>query len=68
MNTPEPLRDLTIFIMSSIFSFDTISVVVPDTKVFLWIIASVAAAINPNRKSTISPNSKSTSPMAANFH
>ena len=36
--------------MSSISSFDIISVVVPDHKTFLYILASIAdvAAVNPN--------------------
>ena len=49
---PESSRDLTIFIMSSISSFDIISVVVPESKIFLCIPASAAAAaaaaVNPN--------------------
>ena len=46
---PEPPRDLTIFIMSSIFLFDEISVFVPDPKIILCIpsLAVLTAAVNP---------------------
>ena len=49
MDRPESSRDLTIFIISSISSFDIISVV-PDPRIFLWIPESVAAAaaVKPN--------------------
>ena len=48
-NKRESSRDLTIFIVSSISSFDIISVV-PDPKIFLCTPASAAdaAAVNPN--------------------
>ena len=54
-NKPESLRDLTIFIMSSISAFDIISVAAPDPKIFLCIPASaiVAAAVNPNGIKTL---------------
>ena len=44
--------------MSSISSFDIISVVVPDTKIFLVIPASApdAAAVNPNGIKTLLAN------------
>ena len=49
-NRPESSRGLTILIMPSISSFDIISVVVPDPKIFLCIVtyAAYAAAVNPN--------------------
>ena len=42
--------------MSSISSFDIISVVVPDPKIFLCISASPAdaSAVNPNKTKTLS--------------
>ena len=66
-NKPESSRDLTILIMSSISSFDIISVVVllckrwlckrwlPDPKIFLCIPASAAdaAAVNPRGIKTL---------------
>ena len=44
------LRDLIIFIISFIFSFEIVNVVVPDPKSFFWIAASItdAAAVYPN--------------------
>ena len=44
--------------MSSISSFDIISVVLPDPKIFLCIHASAAdvAAINPNGNKTLLAN------------
>ena len=55
-NNPESSRDLTILIMSSISSFDIISVVVPQSKIFLCIPASAAdtVAVNPNGIKTFS--------------
>ena len=49
INKPDSLRDLTVFI-SSISSFEIISVLMPDPKIFFWIAASVTdtAAFNPN--------------------
>ena len=46
----DSLRDLTIFIVSSISSFETINVVVPDLSILFWIIASATdtPADNPN--------------------
>ena len=54
-NKAEFSRDLTIFIMSSISSFDIVSVVVPEPKIFLGIPASAAdaAAVNPNGIETL---------------
>ena len=50
INKPEARNNLTTFIISFIFSFRIINVVVPDLNVFLWIALSVAdaAAVNPN--------------------
>ena len=48
--------------MSSISSFDIVSVAVPETKIFLCIPTSVAdaAAANPNEIKTLLANSFST--------
>ena len=48
-NTPESFNGLIIFKMSLISSFETIKVVVPDPRIFLFIAASVAdaAAVSP---------------------
>ena len=58
-NKPKTLRDLTIFIIYSILSFDVISVVVPEHKIFLCIPASAADAtdVNPNGIKTLLANS-----------
>ena len=55
---PESSRDLTIFIMSFISSFDIICVVDPDPKIFLCIPASAVdvAAVNPNGIKTLLDN------------
>ena len=44
----DTLRDSTIFMISSIPSFEIVSAVVPDRKILFWIAASVAdtAAVN----------------------
>ena len=44
--------------MSSISSYDIVSAVVPDPKIFLWIPASAtdAAAVNPNGIETLLVN------------
>ena len=49
INKPESSRDLTIFIISSIFSFKIINVVAPNPKICFWIAVSVAdaGAVNP---------------------
>ena len=45
-----PSNDLTIFIISFISSFEIGNVVLWDPNIFLWVVASVAAAatVNPN--------------------
>ena len=50
INKSNSLRDLTIFIISSISSFEIINVLISDPKVFIWIAVSVAdaAAVNSN--------------------
>ena len=55
---PDSSRDLTIFIISFIFSLEIINVVVPDPNIFLWIAASIAyaAAVNPNGIKTLLTN------------
>ena len=57
-NKPESSKDLTIFITSSISSFDIISVDVPDSKMFLCIPASAAdaASVNHNGIKTLLAN------------
>ena len=49
------MRDLPIFMISYISLFEIVSVVVPDLRIFFWIIASVAAipAVNPNGGKTL---------------
>ena len=41
INKPEFLRDLTIFMMFSIFSFEIINAVVPEPRIISWICAPV---------------------------
>ena len=55
---PESSRDLTIFIISSISSFDVISVAVPGPEIFLCIPASTAdaAAVNHDGIKTLLAN------------
>ena len=57
-NKPESSRELTMLIKFFISSFDIISVVVPDPKIFLSIPASAAntAAVSPNRIKTLLTN------------
>ena len=49
-STPESSRDLAIFKMSFISSFEIVKVIVPDPRIFLFIAASVddAAAVRPS--------------------
>ena len=56
------LRDLIIFIISFIFSFEIVKVVVPDPKSFFWIAASItdAAAVYPNDNRALLANGLST--------
>ena len=62
INKPDFSRDLTIFMISFIFSFEIINVVIPDPKMFFWIDESVAdaAAVNPNGIKTLLVNGLST--------
>ena len=55
INKPDSLRDLIIFMISFIFSFKIINVVVPDPNFFLWLAASVvdAATVSPNGIKTL---------------
>ena len=61
-NTPESSRDLTIFKISSVSSFENIEIVLllslPDPKIFLCIPAFAAdvAAVNPNGIKTLLAN------------
>ena len=50
INKPDSLTDLTIFIISSIFLFDSISAVITDPQIFFSIAASVADAAGFNPK------------------
>ena len=56
------MSDLTIFMISPISSFEIINVVIPDSKIFFSIAASVAetAAVNPNDSKTLLANGLST--------
>ena len=65
---PNSSRDLAIFTISFISSFEIISVVTSDPNVFLWIAATVAdaAAVNPNGIKTPLANSLSTFPIKDN--
>ena len=49
INKPDSSSDLTIFMLSFIYSFETINVVLPNQNIFLWIAPSTAdvAAVNP---------------------
>ena len=61
INKPNSSRDITIYIISSISSFE-INVVIPDTKVFFWIAASFAdaAVVYPNGIKTLLANGRGT--------
>ena len=65
INKPDTSSDLTSFIISFIFSFKVIHVVLPDPSTFLWIAASVfdVAAVNPNDIKTLLANSFSSFPI-----
>ena len=58
IHKPDSTRDLIIFMILFISSFEIITVVVPDPNIFLWIAASVAdaAAVNPNCIKTLLVN------------
>ena len=61
ISNPYSSRDLTIFLISYIFSHETIKAVVPDLKIFIWIATSVGdtAAIKPKGIKKILANSVS---------
>ena len=50
MNKPDSSRDLIIFMISFISSWEMTNVVLPDPNISSWIAASVAdaATVNPN--------------------
>ena len=54
-NNPESSRDLDVLTISSVTSFDIISVDVPDLNIFLCMHASVthATVVNPNGIKTL---------------
>ena len=62
INKPDYSRDLTIFIISPISSFENINVVMIGQKVFLWIDAFIADAVvvNPSGNKTLLANGLST--------
>ena len=65
---PNSSRDLAIFTISFISSFEIISVVTSDPNIFLWIAATVAdaAAVNPKGIKIPLANSLSTFPIKDN--
>ena len=62
INNPDFSRDLTIFIISFIFSFKIVNVVLSDPNIFLRMSASVAdaAAVDPNGIKTFLANAFNT--------
>ena len=66
INKPDSPSDLTIFIISFISSLEIINVVLPDPNIFLWIAASIAAAVNPNGIKMLLANGLSTFPIKDN--
>ena len=56
------MRDLTISMISTIFSIEIINAVIPDQKVYFWIGAFVAdaAAVNVNSTNALLANGLST--------
>ena len=52
ISKPDSLRDLVIFMMTSISSFESINATIPDPKIFIRIAACVAdtAVVNPALK------------------
>ena len=68
IDKPDSSKDLTILMISFIFSFEIINVVIPEPKRFFWITASVAhaAAVNPNGIKTLLANGLSIFPIKDN--
>ena len=65
---PDSSRDLIIFMISFISLFEIINIVLPDSNIFLWIIASVAdAAVNPNGIKMLLANGPSAFPIKGNL-
>ena len=62
ISKPDYFRDLTIFMISSIYSFEIINAVITGPKIFFWIAAPVSdtAAVNPNGIKTLLANGVST--------
>ena len=61
INKPGSWRDLIIFMISFISSFEIINFVVTDPNIFLWIAASVVdVAVNPNGIRTLLASGLST--------
>ena len=50
INKPDSSRNLTVFMISLIFSLEIINFVIPDPNIFCWIATSVADAgsVKPN--------------------
>ena len=65
INKQDPSRELTIFMILFICSFEIINVVMPYSNIFLWIVLSVAdaAAVNSNGIKTLLANGLSTFPI-----
>ena len=68
-NNPDFSREITIFRIPYIFSFETINVVVPEQSNFFWMVVSVAdaTAANPNGIKTSLANSVSAFFVKANL-
>ena len=62
INKTDSSRNLTIFMISFISSFEIISVVIPDPNILLWIAASLAddVTVNPNGIKTLLASDLST--------
>ena len=56
INKPDSSSDLTILMISFISSFEIISVVIPDPKIFFGIAASFAASVFSNGPKTLPKN------------
>ena len=63
---PDYSKDLTIFMISSISSFENINVVMIDPKVFFWIAAFIADAVGVNPRGTRTLLAKSLSTFLIN--
>ena len=68
IHNPDSSRELTIYMISLIFSLEIINVVLSDPNILLWIAASVAdaASINDNGIKKLLTNGLSTFPIKGN--